>query len=224
MKKQKAIIEKWCPLTGQYTHLKHDHVIERARALWSRPGVELRTPEGRIIPSLSFTGEAIEKARSIYDKWAALQQDPAYIGMLENKMQMALNPEMQDREEYLREILLWFRELDASPLEVFSILAIHEARVTKNDAWPVELLALTERYSPDTLHGKKQREDALRGWKIAGEQQRQEREPVWERWRAKAKELWRKHPEWSKRRVAIEIRKTEPDKPALTTITPRIEK
>ena len=217
MKKKKAVKETWCPLTGQYTHCVYDHIIERGRELW---GVKTIVKDN-IAHCYRPDNKAIKKARAIYER---IEQNSLIGETLEINMRLALNPKVQEREKYFDDILLYFRGLNATELEVFSILAIYEARISKNDAWPLELLALTEKYSPDAMHGKKQKENALRGWKIAGEQQRQEREPVWERWRAKARELWRKHPEWSKRRVAIEIRKTEPDKPALTTITPKIEK
>ncbi len=205
MRKKKAVKENWCPLTGPYTHLKRDHILDRARALWSKPSVELRTPEGNIISGFSFTGKAIERARAIHDRWDELQQDPLNLERLQDYMGLALDPDVRDRERYLEDILGWFRGLDASGLEIFSILAIYETRVSKNDVWPRELLALTERYSPDAMLGKTRRKDQVRFAKMGIEAKQRDVTASHSKWLNAGKTLRQKHKDWSTRNIAIEV-------------------
>ncbi|MDO8444817.1 MAG: hypothetical protein Q7T53_01700 [Deltaproteobacteria bacterium] len=206
MKKEKAKIETWCPLTGPGPY---DNIIERARLLWSRPGIELRTPEGQVLASNCFTEKTIEKAQKIYDRWDKFQHDPLEVEMLEFKMSMVVNPLTAHREEYLKDITLLFAGLDASIQEVFSILAIYEVRVSKNPAWPLELLALAERYSeknsPDALRGKKVINGAIKSGQARREQIKEDRKEIWEDLQNRAERIWGKNPRLSKTQTANSI-------------------
>lgn len=221
MKKKKAVKENWCPLLGGY---KYDNIIERARTLWARPGVELRTPEGLILSRGSFTGEAIKKAQAIYDKWDELQRDSLNVERLQCYIGLALNPVTRDREGYLKDILFWFRDLNATELEVFSILAIYEARVSKNQAWPLELLALTEKYSPDAMRGKK----VIEGAKAAGYARRLQVKDhygeVWNEWKVRAEKIWKKNPHLSKLATAKIIYKETGVTGSVSSIRQKIKK
>lgn len=196
MKKKKDIKEKWCPLTGDID--PGDNVIMRAREFW---GVKTIVQKN-IVSAYRPNKEAIEKARAIYDKWDELQRDPLNLKRLEDYMGLALDTEVQDREKYLKDILLWFWDLKASGLEVFSILAIYESRVAKNPIWPVELLALTEKYSPDATFGK-QRRKQIKGWTGRGRAGRDEDELSKKDWLSIAKEYNPQKGEYSN--VAWEI-------------------
>lgn len=184
--------------------------------------MELRTPEGQTISSCCFTNEAIEKAKKIYDRWDLLQRDPLKLEVLKIKIGFVLNPEVESRERYLEDILLLFKGLNASELEVFSILAIYEARLSKNPAWPLELLALAEKYTPDVIRGKKVLEGSKKSGSAHAAYIKEERGPIWKEWQDRAKKIWDKNPALAKLSVARIIAK-ETKKPK-NTIRQRIFK
>lgn len=139
MKKSKKA--PWCPLIGPGPY---NEVIERARLLWGRPG-------------MGYSPKTIKKAKQIYDRWDEFQSDPLNLDRVQAYADLAVNSQTAHREEYLTDITLLFYGLEASIQEVFSIMAIYEAQVSKAPAWPLELLTIAKEYSPDALLGKDRR-------------------------------------------------------------------
>lgn len=201
-KKEKVVKDPWCPLTGDIG--PHDNLILRARDLW---GVR-HIVEDNIFHAYRPNKADIEKARKIYDRWDEYQHDPMRIKGLELNLSMALDPgrREQARQESLKDITLLFYGLDASIQEVFSVLAIYEARrVSKNPAWPLELLAMAKEYSPDALRGKRVINGAIGSGNARREQVKEEREEIWEDLQKRAEKIWGKNPRLSKLQTASRI-------------------
>lgn len=223
MKKKVDIKQKWCPLFGGIN--PDDTIIMRARELW---GVKTIVQDN-ILRLYRPSKETIDKARAIYDRWDELQRDPLNFERLKDYLQIALHPETHDREEYLRDILFRFTGLNASGLEVFSILAIYEARVSKNPVWPLELLALTERYSPDAMRSKQVMNGASEGGKARAAQARIDRELAVKDWQARAEKLWAQSPALLKskletaKKIRRELLKENSAAPSITTIRQNIK-
>ncbi len=105
------------------------------------------------------------------------------------------------------------------------LVAVYEAREGENCPRAMRLLDIAEgKLSLDRARGRKVLEGARKAGAYRRAEVREERGEVWTRWQARADEIWKRHPEWSKRAVAIEIRKADTDRPALSTIRGRIQK
>lgn len=215
--KTKKVKDPWCPLIGPGPY---NEIIERARLLWSRPVFDSR---------MSFSQKTIEKAKQIYNRWDEFQSDPLNLDRVQAYADLAVNSQTTHREEYLTDITLLFYGLDASIQEVFSIMAIYEAQVSKNPAWPLELLTIAEKYSPDAMRGKKVVNGAKKSGQARRAQIKEDREEIWKNLQDRAERIWGKNPRLSKLQTANSIHnaliKEDPAEVlSVSTIRQRIKK